>query len=128
MRRDLVFLSEMIDAAEQAMALVAGRSIGDIEGDRRTRDALLWNVTVLGEAANRVSELTRNRFPGIPWQEPTRLRNRVVHGYWSIDVEIVHTTATDKLPDLVAMLRAALAELSGDDAGESIEPHNQGEA
>jgi len=41
MRRDLVFLSEMIDAAEQAMALVAGRSIGDIEGDRRTRDALL---------------------------------------------------------------------------------------
>src|ERR687893_1306581 len=42
MRRDLVFLSEMIDAAEQAMALVAGRSIGDIEGDRRTRDALLW--------------------------------------------------------------------------------------
>jgi uncharacterized protein with HEPN domain len=80
MRRDLVFLSEMIDAAEQAMALVAGRSIGDIEGDRRTRDALLWNVTVLGEAANRVSELTRNRFPGISWQEPTRLRNRVVHG------------------------------------------------
>jgi uncharacterized protein with HEPN domain len=52
----------------------------------------------------------------------------VVHGYWSIDVEIVHTTATDKLPDLVAMLRAALVELSGDDAGESIEPHNQGEA
>lgn len=110
------------------MALVAGRSIGDIEGDRRTRDALLWNVTVLGEAANRVSELTRNRFPRISWQEPTRLRNRVVHGYWSIDVEIVHTTATDKLPDLVAMLRAALVELSGDDAGESIEPHNQGEA
>lgn len=85
MRRDLVFLTEMIDAAEQAMALVAGRSIGDIEGDRRTRDALLWNVTVLGEAANRVSELTRNRFPGISWQKPTRLRNRVVHGYWSID-------------------------------------------
>jgi len=52
----------------------------------------------------------------------------VVHGYWSIDVEIVHTTATDKLPDLVAMLRAALVELSGDDAGESTEPHNQGEA
>lgn len=64
MRRDLVFLSEMIDAAEQAMALVAGRSIGDIEGDRRTRDALLWNVTVLGEAANRVSELTQTAFPG----------------------------------------------------------------
>lgn len=51
----LVLLSEMIDAAEQAMALVAGRSISHIKGNRRTRDALLWNGTVLGEAANRVS-------------------------------------------------------------------------
>lgn len=121
MRRDLVFLSEMIDAAEQAIALVAGRSIVDIEDDRRTRDALLWNVTVLGEAANLVSEPTRTRLHEIPWQEPTRLRNRVVHGYWSIDAEIVPTTATDQLPDLVAMLRTALAELSEDDA--LPEPH-----
>ena len=117
----------MIDAAEQAIALVAGRSIGDIEGDRRTRDALLWNVSVLGEAANRVSELTQTAFPGFPGRSRPGYE-RVVHGYWSIDVEIVHTTATDKLPDLVAMLRAALVELSGDDAGESTEPHNQGEA
>ena len=121
----------MIDAAEQAIALVAGRSIGDIEGDRRTRDALLWNVTVLGEAAHRVSELTQTAFPGFPGRSRPGADPATKSSgsrYWSIDVEIVHTTATDKLPDLVAMLRAALVELSGDDAGESIEPHNQGEA
>jgi uncharacterized protein with HEPN domain len=43
------------------------------------------------------------------------LRNRVVHGYWSIDVEIVHTTATDQLPGLVSQLRLVLDELRADD-------------
>jgi len=34
----------------------------------------------------------------VPWEQPARLRNRIVHGYWSIDVEVLHTTATEQLP------------------------------
>ena len=70
---------------------------------------------MLGEAANQVSADLRDRFDDIPWREPTRLRNRVVHGYWPIDVEIVHTTATDQLPGLVSQLRLVLEELRADD-------------
>lgn len=56
----------------------------------------------------------------VPWREPIRLRNRVVHGYWSIDVEIVHTTAQDHLPLLVGQLRAVLTELATvDDPGDA---------
>lgn len=105
----------MIEVAEQAIALVAGQSLADIERDRRRRDALMWNLTVLGEAANQVSADLRDRFDYIPWREPTRLRNRVVHGYWSIDVEIVHTTANDQLPTLVSQLRVVLDEMRADD-------------
>ena len=43
-----------------------------------------------------------------------RLRNRIVHGYWSIDLEVLHTTAADLLPDFVTQLRAVLAELEGE--------------
>jgi len=49
--REVLLLVEMIDAAEQAQALVAGRAVESIEADRQCRDALLWNFTVLGEAA-----------------------------------------------------------------------------
>jgi len=77
-----------------------------LEQDRQRRDALLWNVTVLGEAAARLSEETKIRFPDVQWQRPARLGNRVVHGYWSIDV--LYTTATEQLPEVVADLRRVL--------------------
>ena len=81
MRPDVLLVSEMIDAAEQAHHLASGITADELEGDRQRRDALLWNFTVLGEAAARLSEETKARFPDVQWQQPARLRNRVVHGY-----------------------------------------------
>lgn len=112
MQRDLLLLQEMIDAAEQAQQLVSGRSVAEVEDDRLRRDALLWNFTVLGEASSAVSDETKARFPDVPWRNPTRLRNRVVHGYWSVDIGVLHTTATEQLADFVRMLRAAAADLA----------------
>ena len=79
------------------------------------RDSLLWNFTVLGEAASAVSVETRGRFPDIPWRTPARLRNRIVHGYWSVDIGILHTTANVNLGELVKLLLGVLAALAGDD-------------
>ncbi len=50
MRREVVLIGEMIDAAEQARSLVDGLDLAVLNGDRQRRDALLWNFTVLGEA------------------------------------------------------------------------------
>jgi uncharacterized protein with HEPN domain len=114
MQRDILLLSEMVDAAEQAQRLVAGLSAAEVGADRMRRDSLLWNFTVLGEAATLVSSETKARFPGIPWRNPARLRNRVVHGYWSVDVEILHTTAVEQLGEFTRLLRDALAALQQD--------------
>ena len=111
MQRDLLLLHEMIDAAEQARRLVAGHTAAEIDTDRMRRDSLFWNFAVLGEAAALVSDETKARFTEIPWRNPVRLRNRVVHGDWSVDVEILHTTATDQLGEFVRLLREALAVL-----------------
>lgn len=70
MRRDVLLLHEMIDAAEEASRLVEGLSVAYVEQDRQRRDALMWNFTVLGEAANAVSDETKQRFPEIPWRSP----------------------------------------------------------
>ncbi len=115
MQRDLLLLREMIDAAVQAQTLVAGHSVADIEADRLRRDALLWNFTVLGEAATQISDETKSRFGDVSWRNPVRLRNRVVHGYWSVDVSVLHTTASDLLTEFVARLRETVAVLENDD-------------
>src|SRR5262249_28756154 len=106
MQRDILLLAEMIDAAEEAQRLTADITVSQLATDRQRRDALLWNFTVLGEAAGQPSAQPTDRFPEIAWQQPMRLRNRIVHGYWSIDLEVLHTTATEQLPAFVAGLHS----------------------
>jgi len=101
----------MIEAADQAVALVDGVTVDELAGDRQRRDALLWNFTVLGEAAAQLSAELKQRFAGVRWQHPSRLRNRIVHGYWSIDLDVVHATAQEQLPDFAADVRQVLVVL-----------------
>ena len=54
----------------------------------------------------------KDQFPGVPWQQPSRLRIRIVHGYWSIDLEVLHTTATEQLPAFTADLRTVLGSVT----------------
>lgn len=84
------------------------------------RDSLLWNFTVLGEAAGLVSDATKARFPDVPWRNPVRLRNRVVHGYWSVDIGVLHTTASEQLDEFVTLLREVVRVLKKD--GEVDQP------
>lgn len=111
MRTEVLLLGEMIDAAEQAQSLVAGVDLQRLEADRLRRDALLWNFTVLGEASTQLDDDFKGQFPDIDWAKPAQLRNRIIHGYWSVDLEILHTTAADLLPSYVEELRQVLAEL-----------------
>jgi uncharacterized protein with HEPN domain len=89
-------------------------TVRELQADQLRSESLLWNFTVLGEAAAQLSDDLKERFPEIPWQQPARLRNRIVHGYWSIDMEIVHTTATDQLPSFASGLRTVLDALAAE--------------
>ena len=73
-------------------------------------DAVLWNFTVLGEACNQSGQ--KEHFPAISWEKPIAMRNRVVHGYWSADHQILLDTVQDDLPILITQLKRALADLS----------------
>jgi uncharacterized protein with HEPN domain len=82
-----------------------------LTSDRQRRDALLWTFTVLGEAAAQLPDELKADYPEIPCQQPPRLRKRIVHGYWSIDLDILITTAAERLPSMVEQLRNAHEEL-----------------
>jgi uncharacterized protein with HEPN domain len=55
----------------------------------------------------------------VPWTQPSRLRNRIIHGYWSIDLEILHTSATELLPGFVKQLRTVLDVLEAEESGDA---------
>ncbi len=70
MRRDVLLLEQLIEAADQAVALVEGVAIQDLAADRIRRDALPWNFAVLGEASALLSAEVKEQFADVPWRQP----------------------------------------------------------
>ncbi len=111
MRRELLLLREMRDAAVAIRDLVGDRTAQEVDAEALRRSALLWHFTVLGEAASQIPAETKEAHPQITWRGATRLRNRIVHGYWDIDVETLVATAVDDLPAMIRQLEDALGAL-----------------
>ena len=106
-------IEHMLEAARYALSFVQSRSRGDLDTDAQLRLAVLRALEVVGEAAGRVTPETRAAHPRIPWQLAVSSRNRLIHAYFDIDLDIVWTTVTKALPDLVSMLEAILRSEDG---------------
>lgn len=95
----------MLNHSREALALVNGKTRHDLQADRVLELALTRLMEIVGEAASRVSPETRQSHPHIPWLEITGLRNRLVHGYDAVDLEILWNILQIDMPTLVSTLR-----------------------
>ncbi len=104
--RDRVRLLHMFEHAKEAIQLIEGRSRRDLDTDRLLSLALVRLLEIVGEAAAKVSPDARAKYPAIPWSEIVGLRNRLIHGYDSVDLDVLWRIIEDDLPALVAVLSA----------------------
>ena len=86
---DQIRLQHMLDACREASSFVAGRRRTDLGQDRMLLLALAKCIEILGEAASHVSGETRAMIPDIPWRSVIAMRNRLIHGYFDVDPDIV---------------------------------------
>ncbi len=105
---DDVLLGDMLDYARLAVAAAGGHSRADLAKDDILAAALERFIEVIGEAASRVSSSTQESLPAIPWRPIIGMRNRLVHGYASVDRNIVWDVVTVDLPRLVAELEGVV--------------------
>lgn len=98
-------LRHMLDHAREAIGLVAGKRRPDLDADRVLSLALVRLMEIVGEAAARVTPETRSRLSNIPWTGIVGLRNRLIHGYDSVDPDILWTILSRELPALVEELQ-----------------------
>jgi uncharacterized protein with HEPN domain len=101
-------LRHMIDAASEALEHSQNRTRAELDGERALQHLLVRNLEILGEAASRVSPELRSVHPEIPWRTIISTRNRLIHAYFEIDLDIVWSTVQGALPTLLAKLRALL--------------------
>lgn len=98
----------MIEAAELALEFSRDREREDLDRDKQFQFAFLHAVQITLEAASRVSEPTRATMPELPWKRLVGMRNRVVHAYFDMDLDIVWDAVRNRFPSLVATVRQLL--------------------
>lgn len=109
LKPDIVRLQHMVDAANEALSFVADKSNAELETDRALALALVKSIEIVGEAASKVSRELRSRSPEIPWADIVSMRNRLIHSYFDVNLDIVWQTVTEELPPLVTQLEKLLA-------------------
>jgi uncharacterized protein with HEPN domain len=104
--RDDDRLAHMLAAARRAVSLTADRARHDLDDDDVLAFALTHLLEILGEAAKGVSSETKERYPGLQWSQMAATRDRLVHGYFSVDLDIVWQIVRQDLPPVVTALEA----------------------
>jgi uncharacterized protein with HEPN domain len=101
-----MYIDDMIEAVESVITFVGGMSRDEFFKDKKTRDATLRNLEVLGEAAKRVPDVVRASAPAIPWRRICGLRDILAHDYFGLDEAILWDVVHDEAPRLLEPLRA----------------------
>lgn len=106
----MVRVHHMLDHSREAVEMTRGRTRADLDRDRLLNLALVQLVEVIGEAASRVPEEFRSRHPQVPWRQTVGMRNRLIHGYDTVNFDILWTIIQEDLPPLIEQLEAIVRE------------------
>lgn len=101
---DIIRIRHMKDAAKEALSFVRNKTRDDLVKDRKLALSLIKEIEIIGEAASKVGSDLRKKYKDVPWDIIIATRNRLIHGYFDIDYDIVWSTVTVELPRLIENL------------------------
>ena len=101
---DNIRLRHMLDSALEAVKFADGKSREDLDNDRKLVLAIMKSIEIIGEAASKVSENCQVENDKIPWRDIIGMRNRMIHGYFEVNHDIVWETVQTDIPRLIEVL------------------------
>ncbi len=108
-KTDSIRVRHMLDAAQEAVSFAQDKSRASLDADRKLTLALVKSTEIIGEAAAKVTQNYREESPQIPWLSIINMRNRLIHAYFDIDLDILWKTVTEDLPPLIAELEGIVS-------------------
>jgi uncharacterized protein with HEPN domain len=121
------YLDHMQQAATDACSFVDGMGKDDFLEDKRTQQAVIMSLIIIGEAAAKImdvhAEFTQAH-PEVPWRSMRGMRNRIAHGYFYINLDVVWDTVRTALPELLKQLPAVRQDAEDEDQNGMILNHD----
>jgi uncharacterized protein with HEPN domain len=99
------YINDLIEACEDILSFTKGLSYSDFVGDKRTVNAVIRSLEVIGEATKNLPISFRNKYPNIPWKQMAGMRDKLIHEYFGIDKQMIWQAIEKHIPYILPLLK-----------------------
>lgn len=105
------FVQDILDTINDVENFIDGMNFEEFIKDKKTVYSVVRAIEIIGEATKNVPELIRTKYPDVPWKKMAGMRDRLVHGYFGVDLEILWETAKEDVPRLKNLISKVIEDL-----------------
>lgn len=106
------YVQDMVDSIIEIESFIAGMNFEAFSRDKKTINAVVRSVEVIGEATKKIPKNIRDNYPDIPWKKMSGMRDKLIHEYFGIDYEILWKAANDEIPPIKTTIKNILNNLN----------------
>jgi uncharacterized protein with HEPN domain len=107
----LDYIQDILDSIRDIESFIKGMTFEEFERDRKTINAVVRSIEVIGEAAKKIPAIITARHPAVPWKKMAGMRNKLIHEYFGIDLEILWKVAKKDIKNIRPAFRQILREM-----------------
>jgi len=105
------YVQDIFDSIKETKEFIKGMEFEDFVEDRKTINAVVRSLEVIGEATKNIPDSLREKYPQIPWKRMTGMRDKLIHEYWGVDLEIVWEVINNELPSVKPLIQKVLEDM-----------------
>jgi uncharacterized protein with HEPN domain len=106
-----VYIEDIIQAIDSIQTYTEGLTYNVFARDKKTIDAVIRNFKITGEATKQIPLTVRQEYPKVPWREMAGMRDKLIHGYFGVQLDVVWKTITERIPTVRLLITEVLTEL-----------------
>jgi uncharacterized protein with HEPN domain len=108
------YLDDIVEYAKKAESFLDGVSLKEFESNEEKVLAVVRALEVIGEAARNIPKGLRKKYPQVPWSEMTGMRDKLIHDYFGVNLEVVWRTVKEDLPSMTTAVREMISQFKTD--------------
>jgi len=105
------FIEDIVNAMNKALRFVEGMSFEEFSKDDKTIFAVIRAIEIIGEATKNIPDEIKKAYPEIPWKGMAGMRDKVIHGYFGVDLKVVWDTVTKRIPEIKELFERMLDDM-----------------
>jgi uncharacterized protein with HEPN domain len=109
-RKLSIYIKDIIQNMQDAEEFIKGMSFEEFELDKKTFNAVVRSIEVIGEAAKNVPDSLRAKYPAVPWKEMAGMRDKLIHPYFGVNCEAVWLSIKERMPAIKPSIEEVLRD------------------